>query len=115
MEEEKHAGWPWLLSSAAICGLATLAGIWLERTSAAPQIATGLYATVQQVSSTLGVTIGAASLTITMALSGTHTPQLADFTTAFLVVACFALASFPVSLILPRNAAQDVSGHSGRR
>ena len=45
MEEEKHAGWPCLLSSAAICGLATLAGIWLERTSAAPQIATGLYAT----------------------------------------------------------------------
>ena len=78
-------------------------------------LATGLYATVQQVSSTLGVTIGAASLTITMALANTHTPQLTDFATAFLVVACFALASLPVSLVLPRNAAQDVSGHSGRR
>lgn len=44
MEEEEHAGWPWLLGSAAVCGLATLAGIWLERTSAAPEIATGLYA-----------------------------------------------------------------------
>ena len=44
MEEEEHAGWHWLLSSAAICGLATLAGIWLERTSAAPEVATGLYA-----------------------------------------------------------------------
>lgn len=77
--------------------------------------ATGLYATVQQVSSTLGVTIGAASLTVTMALAGTHAPQLSDFTTAFLVVACFALASLPVSLLMPRHAAQDVSGHAGRR
>ena len=74
--------------------------------------ATGLYATVQQVSSTLGVTVGAASLTITMALSGAASPILADFATAFLVVAGLALCSLPVSLLLPRNAAQDVSGHS---
>ncbi len=77
--------------------------------------ATGFYATVQQVSATLGVTVGAASLTITMALSGAHEPQLRDFGTAFLVVAAFALCSLPVSLLLPRDAAQDVSGHAGRR
>lgn len=77
--------------------------------------ATGFYATVQQVSATLGVTVGAASLTITMALSGAHEPQLRDFATAFLVVAAFALCSLPVSLLLPRDAAQDVSGHAGRR
>ena len=54
-------------------------------------------------------------MTITMALSGAHEPQLRDFATAFLVVAAFALCSLPVSLLLPRDAAQDVSGHAGRR
>ena len=78
-------------------------------------LATGFYATVQQVSSTLGVTIGAASLTVTMALAGSPAPLLGDFATAFLVVAGFALGSLPVSMLLTRNAAQDVSGHSGRK
>lgn len=76
--------------------------------------ATGFYATVQQVSATLGVTVGAASLTVTMALSGAHEPQLRDFATAFLVVAAFSLVSLPVSLLLPRDAAQDLSGHVRR-
>ena len=76
--------------------------------------ATGFYATVQQVSATLGVTVGAASLTITMALSGAHEPQLQDFATAFLVVAAFSLCSLPASLLLPRDAAQDMSGHVRR-
>jgi hypothetical protein len=76
--------------------------------------ATGFYATVQQVSATLGVTVGAASLTVTMALSGMHEPQLQDFATAFLVVAAFSLCSLPLSLLLPRDAAQDMSGHVRR-
>ncbi|MCC6716620.1 MAG: MFS transporter [Acetobacteraceae bacterium] len=76
-------------------------------------LATGFYATVQQVSSTLGVSIGAASLTLTMVLAGAHAPRLADFATAFLVVACISLCSLPVSLLMPRDAARDVSGHAG--
>lgn len=76
--------------------------------------ATGFYATVQQVSMTLGVSVGAASLTMTMALSGAAEPRLADFATAFLVVACLSLCSLPVSLLLPRDAAQDLSGHVRR-
>ena len=76
--------------------------------------ATGFYATVQQVSATLGVSAGAASLTVTMAMAGTHTPRLADFGTAFLVVACCSLCSLPVSLLMPRDAAREVSGHAGR-
>ena len=76
--------------------------------------ATGFYATVQQVSMTLGVSIGAASLTVTMALSGAHEPRLADFATAFLVVAAMSMASLPVSLLLPRDAARELSGHPGR-
>ena len=78
-------------------------------------LATGLYSTVQQVSVTLGVSAGAASLTVTMAMSGSHTPGLADFSTAFLVVACMSMGSLPVSLLMPRDAAREVSGHSGGR
>jgi Cd2+/Zn2+-exporting ATPase len=37
-------GWPWLLGSAIICGLATIAGVILQRTSAPPELALGLYA-----------------------------------------------------------------------
>ncbi|WP_193213822.1 heavy metal translocating P-type ATPase [Luteolibacter marinus] len=44
MDDHAREEWPQLLASAGICGLAALAGIWLERTSAPPQVATGLYA-----------------------------------------------------------------------
>ncbi|WP_052573534.1 heavy metal translocating P-type ATPase [Haloferula sp. BvORR071] len=37
-------GWPWLLGSAIICGVATLTGVLLQRTDAPPQLALGLYA-----------------------------------------------------------------------
>jgi EmrB/QacA subfamily drug resistance transporter len=76
--------------------------------------ATGFYATVQQVSMTLGVSAGAASLTVTMALVGAHEPRLADFATAFIVVAAISMASLPVSLLMPRDAARELSGHPGR-
>ena len=49
-----------------------------------------------------------------MALSGMHEPQLQDFATAFLVVAAFSLCSLQLSLLLPRDAAQDMSGHVRR-
>ncbi len=78
-------------------------------------LATGLFSTMQQVAVTLAVSAGAASLTVTMAMSGTHTPGLADFSTAFLVVASLSMFSLPVSLLMPRDAAREVSGHSGRR
>lgn len=78
-----------------------------ERMSAA----TGFYATVQQVSMTIGVSAGAASLTVTMALAGAVEPRLADFAIAFVVVAAFSLSSLPVSLLMPRNAATELSGH----
>jgi EmrB/QacA subfamily drug resistance transporter len=76
--------------------------------------ATGFYATVQQVSMTLGVSVGAASLTVTMALSGVAEPRLMDFATAFLLVASVSLCSLPVSLLLARDAGQDMSGHVRR-
>lgn len=77
--------------------------------------ATGFYATVQQVSMTLGVSVGAASLTVTMALSASAAPRITDFAVAFLVVASCSLLSLPVSLLMPRDAAQELSGHGSRR
>ncbi len=73
--------------------------------------ATSLYSTIQQVSLTLGISTAAAAISVAMTL-GHHTePVLADFSLGFLVVALFSLAAAPVSLIMPRDAASDMSGH----
>ncbi len=81
-----------------------------ERMSAA----TSLYSTLQQVSLTLGVSIAAATLTATMALDGHAGPMLIDFSLSFLVVALISLCAAPLSLTMPRNAADDVTGHRER-
>jgi Na+/melibiose symporter-like transporter len=73
--------------------------------------ATSFYATVQQVSLTLGVSAGAASLTVSMALGRHGAPMVSDFSTAFLVVAGVALLSLPVCLLMPRGAGTEMSGH----
>ena len=76
--------------------------------------ATSFYATIQQVSMTLGVSAGAASLTISMRIAGHASPELGDFTVAFLVVAACAMLSTPISMLMPRHAATEVSGHVQR-
>jgi EmrB/QacA subfamily drug resistance transporter len=77
--------------------------------------ATSMYSTMQQVSLTFGVSIGAASLELSMALSGhAESPQLMDFSIAFLVVACTSLLSAPLVLLMPRDAAAETSGHVRR-
>jgi MFS family permease len=76
--------------------------------------ATSMYSTMQQVSLTFGVSIGAASLEFSMALSGHSAPQLMDFSIAFLVVACTSLISAPLVLLMPRDAAAETSGHVRR-
>jgi EmrB/QacA subfamily drug resistance transporter len=77
--------------------------------------ATSLYSTLQQVSLTLGVSIAAATLTVTMALDGHAGPMLIDFSLSFLVVALISLSAAPLSLTMPRDAADDVTGHRERR
>jgi EmrB/QacA subfamily drug resistance transporter len=78
-----------------------------ERMSAA----TAFYSTAQQVSMTLGVSTAAASLAVTMALSGHISPGFPDFTVAFLVVAACSLSSAPLCLLMPRSQGEDVTGH----
>ena len=72
--------------------------------------ATSLYATLQQVSLTLGISAGAASLEIGMALTGRSTPTNIDFSAAFLVIGLVSLLAAPTALLMPRFAGAELSG-----
>jgi EmrB/QacA subfamily drug resistance transporter len=76
--------------------------------------ASTLYATIQQVSLTLGVSLGAATLAVSMALSGHAQPMLNDFSAGFVMVAIMALLASPLSLMMPRDAGTELSGHTLR-
>ena len=76
--------------------------------------ATSLYSTLQQLSLTLGISLGAAALEFARSVSGASTPVLADFTVAFLVVAACSLAATPLALRLPASAGAEMSGHAIR-
>ncbi len=73
--------------------------------------ATSLYSTLQQLSLTLGISIGAAALEFARSLSGTTNPALSDFTVAFLVVAACAITATPLALRLSTTAGDEMSGH----
>ncbi len=75
--------------------------------------ATSLYATIQQLSLTLGVTAGAAGLRISMALLGHAHPRNADFSVAFALVGAISLFAAPCSLLMGHAAGAEVSGQSG--
>jgi len=77
--------------------------------------ATSLYSTIQQVSLTFGITIGAAALEASTLLSRRAGPSSEDFSAAFLVVAAVALLAAPVSMLLPRDAGAEMSGHGASR
>ena len=73
--------------------------------------ATSLYSTIQQLSMTLGIAVAAAAISVAMSVNGHAGPGLADFSLGFLVVAGFSFLAVPLSLLLPRDAASDVTGH----
>ena len=73
--------------------------------------ATSLYATLQQLSLTLGITVGAAALQASTLLSGRTQPGLPDFSAGFLAVAAVALLGAPMALHLRRDAGNEMSGH----
>ena len=81
-----------------------------ERMSAA----TSFYSTLQQLSLTLGITVGAAALEFATTMSGRVTPALADFKVAFAVVAMFSLAATPFAFNLSPGAGDEMSGHRTR-
>ena len=80
-----------------------------ERMSAA----TSLYSTLQQISLSIGITMGAAILELMTWMGGHAHPTLRDFSVGFLAVAALALLAAPVALTLPRDAGDEMSGHAG--
>ncbi len=76
--------------------------------------ATSLYATIQQLSMTFGISLGAASLMLSGMFFGNDGATVGDFSTAFLVVAAVMLLAAPASRLMPANAGAEVSGHGLR-
>ena len=72
--------------------------------------ATTLYSMLQQITLTIGIPISAGILHLSRTASGNHTPTNADFGLAFLVVAGISALAAPASLLLSRDAGQEMSG-----
>lgn len=72
--------------------------------------ATTLYATVQQLSLTLGVVVGAATLEVSAWAGGHHAPTQSDYIIAFLTISFIALCGTPFCARLPANAGEQLSG-----
>ncbi len=79
-----------------------------ERMSAA----TSLYSTLQQLSLSLGITTGAATLEVARAISGHARPTLLDFSIGFAVIAAVAVLAAPAAAVLPADAGDEMSGHA---
>jgi EmrB/QacA subfamily drug resistance transporter len=73
--------------------------------------ATSLYSTVQQLSLTLGIVVGASTLDLTTHLLHHPTATKLDYAIAFLTVSAIALLASPFCALLPRNAGEAMSGH----
>ena len=73
--------------------------------------ATSLYSTIQQLSLTFGITVGAAALELATTAGGRAGPAPWDFSVAFMVVALLSLAAAPLAMQLPATAGDEMSGH----
>jgi hypothetical protein len=72
--------------------------------------ATSFYTTFQQLALSLGIAISAASLAGSMALRGHAAPELADFSTAFVIVALISLMAPVVNCRMEPGAGAELSG-----
>jgi EmrB/QacA subfamily drug resistance transporter len=73
--------------------------------------ATSLYSTIQQLTLTLGIVIGAASLEISEALRHHAQAQVSDFSAAFLLIGAIACLAVPICARLQDDAGEALSGH----
>jgi EmrB/QacA subfamily drug resistance transporter len=76
--------------------------------------ATSLYSTFQQLSQVIGISIGAATLQLTMFLGGNAVPTMTDFSIGFLTVGLISLIGAPLSMMMPSDAGSEMSGHAHR-
>lgn len=77
--------------------------------------ATSFISVMQQVSLSVGVSIGALTLEGAMTARGGTTLAPEDFTWAFIVVAAVSAMAFIAFLRLPENAGAEVSGHKSKK
>ncbi|WP_160005355.1 DHA2 family efflux MFS transporter permease subunit [Rhizobium sp. 18055] len=76
--------------------------------------ATSFYTTFQQLMLSLGICVGALALHVSMTITGTgDTPQLRDFSFAFLFVTAISLTATFWNLRFASAAGADISGHGG--
>ena len=74
--------------------------------------ATSFYTTFQQLNLTLGICVAAGALAGSALASGHAVPGLADYSTAFLVVAAVSLLASPTCTMLARDAGDELSGRA---
>jgi len=79
-----------------------------ERMSAA----TSFYTTFQQLNLTLGICVAAGALAGSVLVTGHATAQVADYSVAFLVVACVSLLASPTCTRLARDAGDELCGRA---
>lgn len=76
--------------------------------------ATSLYATVQQLSLTLGIVVGATTLDLSLRLFHHATATKLDYAVAFIVVSAIGLMASPLCARLAPDAGAAMSGHHRR-
>ncbi len=74
--------------------------------------ATTLYATIQQLTLTLGIVVGAAVLEISAGLARHAVPTRDDYALGFIVVGAIAMLAVPFCARLPPDAGEALSGHN---
>jgi hypothetical protein len=76
--------------------------------------ATSLYSTIQQLTLTLGIVVGASVLEISANAHQRVVATVPDFHIAFLVVGAIALLSVPLCARLRADAGEALSGHHAK-
>jgi MFS family permease len=74
--------------------------------------ATSFYTTFQQLMLSLGICVGALALSGSMLVRSHATPELGDFSAAFLVVTAISLTATIWNLRFSQSAGADISGHT---
>ncbi|MBB3592069.1 EmrB/QacA subfamily drug resistance transporter [Rhizobium sp. BK529] len=77
--------------------------------------ATSFYTTFQQLMLSLGICIGALALHGSMAFSGVETPELGDFSAAFIVVTLISICATFWNLRFSPTAGEEISGYRSKQ
>lgn len=111
--------WPWLAISGVLlaCGFLTSLQFTSYNTIAFDEIdqqrmsaATSFYATVQQLTLSLGICTATTALTLAMRANGHDTPQFADFTAAIWTVTAISLTAIFVNVRFAGDAGAEMAG-----